>query len=470
MNTQTSARVSELIQKNKVLIYLGFLMCAFGYVVLKDDPPRILLYVIALISGIVFLWNGLFRQDVMTYLFIAYIPFSKQIPVDFGNHIPGFNLTNIFIVVLAFFWLKNKSKDETRGKMPIPLKGPIFLFWTLGLFSVLQSWPYGFGHFTSVFIQYYRVWLAPLIIYFIVFHTVRDQETIKNAVIVIMMVTLLVGLMAVYEYMDSDERVGGIVDEPNILGAFFNYYMFLPLGFFMMNMSHKLYWLFLIPFLVCFRGIMVTFSRAAYLAFATGLYAITFFRSKFLMVLLILFTFFLFKNPAFLPEGIRYRFAQTFQKPSVQLGSTQYTTEALDKSTSDRFRLWDAAISMIQAHPFAGVGYGSFEPRVLHYYPGSELYDPHNSYLLIASEMGIPALLIFLWILAGVFWAAWFIYRKTDDAFVKALALGFLGGFFSLLMSNIYGSRFNSGEISYYFWILAALMMRLKLDIKRQQS
>jgi putative inorganic carbon (HCO3(-)) transporter len=469
-NGSMTGRVGELVQKNKVLVYLGFLLCAFGYIILKDNPPRVLLYGIALISAVVFLWNGLFRQDVLTYLFVAYIPFSRELPVDFGNRIPGFNLTNIFIGLLTFFWLKNRSKAKTEAKAFVPLKVPIFLFWALGFFSVYQSVPNGLGYFSSVLIQYYRVWVAPLVVYFIILNSVRDKETIKNVVIVLMMVTVLVGLMAVYEYRDTDERVGGIFDEPNFLGAFFNYYMFLPLGFFLMNMGNKLYWLFLIPFLICFRGVMVTFSRAAYLAFATGLYGITFFSSKFLMVLLILVTLFLFKNPAFLPEGIRYRFAQTFEKPSIPVGSAHYTTEALDKSTSDRFRLWNAASWMIQEHPVFGVGYNAFEPRVLHYYPGSELYDPHNSYLLIASEMGIPALLIFIWILLGIFWGTWQVYRKTKDPFMKAFALGFLGGFFSLLMSNLYGSRFNSAELSYYFWILAALLMRLKLDLNKENQ
>lgn len=460
-------RMADFVQKNKVLFFLGFLLCAFGYVVLKDDPPRILLYTVALAAGIVFLWQGLFRQDVLTYLFVAYVPFSKQIPVDFGNRIPGFNLTNMFIALLAFLWLKNKGREGTAQSAAVPLAVPIFLFWGIGFFSVFQSLPYGFGYFVSVVIEYYRVWFAPLFVYFLIVHTARDKDMIKNLVIVIMMVTALVGLMSIYEYMDSDERVGGVVDEPNLLGAFFNYYMFLPLGFFLMNLKNRLYWLFLLPFLVCVRGVMVTFSRAAYLAFATGLYAITFFRSKFLILLLVLATFFIIKNPVFLPEGVRYRFAQTFEKSTVSAGTESYTTEQLDKSTSDRFHLWNAAFWMIRDHPFMGVGFHLFESKVLHYYPGSEAYDPHNSYLLIAAEMGVPALFVFLWILWGVFWNARRVYRKTDDLFVKAVALGFLGGLFSLLMSNMYGSRFNSGEISYYFWILSALMTRLKMDLEK---
>ncbi len=465
--TFTAERLGYFVQRNKVLFFLGFLLCAFGYVVLKDNPPRVLLYAVALIAGVVFLWQGLFRQDVLTYLFVAYVPFSKQIPVDFGNRIPGFNLTNIFIVLLVFFWLKNRAKEEAGKQASIPLRVPIFLFWGMGLFSVFQSLPYGFGYFVSILIDYYRVWFAPLFVYFLIVHTARDKEMVKNLVIVIMMVTTLVGLMSIYEYMDTDERVGGILDEPNLLGAFFNYYMFLPLGFFLTNMKNRLYWLFLLPFLVCLRGVMVTFSRAAYLAFAAGLYGITFFRSKFLILLLVLATFFIIKNPVFIPEGVRYRFAQTFEKSTVSAGTQSHTTEQLDKSTSDRLQLWNAAYWMIQDHPFVGVGYHLFESKVLHYYPGSEAYDPHNSYLLIASEMGIPALGVFLWILWSIFWSARKVYRKTDDLFVRSMALGFLGGLFSLLMSNLYGSRFNSGEISYYFWILSALLARLKMDLEK---
>ena len=86
--------------------------------------------------------------------------------------------------------------------------------------------------------------------------------------------------------------------------------------------------------------------------------------------------------------------------------------------------------------------------------------DAHNSYLIIAAEMGLPALLVFLWILAVVFVKTRWLYRYGRDPFFKAMALGWLGGLSGLLVANMFGSRLHSEEISSYFWILCGLMLR----------
>ena len=113
--------------------------------------------------------------------------------------------------------------------------------------------------------------------------------------------------------------------------------------------------------------------------------------------------------------------------------------------------------------PTLGWGYDSFERKSLHYWPGRTSEDPHNSYLLIAAEMGIPALLLYLWMLIRAGWNSLLLYQKTEDRFIKASALGLMGGIFALLMSNMYGSRVNYTELSAYFWILVALIMRFRI-------
>jgi len=60
------------------------------------------------------------------------------------------------------------------------------------------------------------------------------------------------------------------------------------------------------------------------------------------------------------------------------------------------------------------------------------------------------------------------LYKNTSDPYSRAVALGFLGGLFGLLMSNMFGSRLDSQEVSSYFWILAALIMRLKILDERE--
>src|SRR3989338_3840081 len=132
-----------------------------------------------------------------------------------------------------------------------------------------------------------------------------------------MVVMVLVALMAIRDYLNAGDssleksRVGGIAEQPNMLVAFFCYYMFLFLGFFLVYYRKPKAWLLLIPFALCFRGIMVTFSRGAYLAFATGCLGAIFFRSKVLFACLLVLIGWMAINPSLLPAGIRYRMGQT---------------------------------------------------------------------------------------------------------------------------------------------------------------
>ncbi|MBI3999975.1 MAG: hypothetical protein HY351_05100, partial [Candidatus Omnitrophica bacterium] len=75
---------------------------------------------------------------------------------------------------------------------------------------------------------------------------------------------------------------------------------------------------------------------------------------------------------------------------------------------------------------------------------------------------------VFLLIIFITIWNTYWLYRTTQDPFAKGLALGFLGGLFGLLASNMFGSRLDSQEVSSYFWILAALIMRLQILDQRE--
>ncbi|MBI4358115.1 MAG: O-antigen ligase family protein [Candidatus Omnitrophica bacterium] len=471
-NSFSSQATFQPLSSRVILLVMGFISLAYAHIIVREGiTAKLVLTSVVFFSGMLFFVRGLtrsiFTRQMLFYLLITYIPFSKQIPMDFNHAITGLNGTNILVLFLTGLWFFGKRQEGESKWIKTSLDRPIFIFFILGLISIFIGTGYGPDYVTGATIQFYRKWMIPFFLYFYVVNNVRNKETINNIAIVIMMVTVIVGLMAIYAYMDDDEeRIGGIFDDPNVLASFFNYYMYLIFGYFLLHMNRMKYWLLLIPFLICFRGVMVTFSRAGYLAFGVSLFAMTYLKSKWMLFLLLMATLFVFMNPAFLPEGIRYRLAQTIQKRSapaytttVQVGNDQ----RLDESASDRVKVWRAAEAMIRDNPVFGIGYYLFESKILHYYPGHEAYDPHNQYLLIASEMGIPALLVFLWIIWLIYRNARILYKRTQDPFVKSLSLGFLGGLVGLLVSNIYGSRLNYVEVTSYFWVLTGLLVRLRM-------
>lgn len=452
------------------------LALGFAYLVTKQvSLPTGVLVAGALLGGLVLFFRGMIQPEIVTYALVAYLPFSRVLAGDFAGLAVAFNFTNLFIIFIVVVWLTGRYAAGEPLWLNSSLNIPVILFMLIGCVAVTRGTYYGSGYLSSAIIEYKR-WITPLFFYFLALNTIKSREMIKNVVIIMAIVTTIAGLMAIYDYWDhgnvgslEKSRIGGIAEQPNQLAAFFNYYMFLPFGFFLMNSKKFRYWLLNIPFLICFRGIMVTFSRGGYLAFAVGLYAITFFRSKILLLFLMLATLAVYMNPILIPAGIRYRMGKTFvAKQSYTDAAPEYKTENLEASAQNRVLCWQAGIQMIKEHPFWGIGYGLFPLMIVHY--GSRSMDAHNQYLIIAAEMGIPALIIFLWCFFAVFCQTCLLYYQTHDSFAKALSLGMLGGLFGMLVVNMFGSRLSSQEISSYFWILAALIVRLRFLDNRERE
>ncbi|MGH9412167.1 MAG: O-antigen ligase family protein [Terriglobales bacterium] len=87
------------------------------------------------------------------------------------------------------------------------------------------------------------------------------------------------------------------------------------------------------------------------------------------------------------------------------------------KSSNTRLALWQAGLNMIEQHPLRGIGLGEFKAEVERYAAGHDDLDhiAHNTYLALAAEMGLPALMLYAAMLAG----AWFAFSGLHAAAVR---------------------------------------------------
>ncbi len=444
-----------------IIASIGF----FAFLVLKEvqlPAPVILGFGGLGLLGL--LIAGLQDPAIAFYVLIAYMPFSRVLVGDFGTQATALNFTNILMGWVIIAHALNRLSQRQRVWEPSPLNKFVWLFVLMGALSLFRAgFEYG-SEYMSMFVIPLKQWLTPVLMYFLSLNIGKDRKTAKTTVVIIMVAVTIVGLMAIYDYMDESgasfdkSRVGGIAEQPNTLGAFFDYYMFLLLGFFLIYANRVKAWLLLIPFAICFRGIMVTFSRGAYLGFAAGSLAATFFRQKVLFVLAIFLGLWMYMNPVLLPAGIRYRMGMTYVGESRD---PEDPTQGLESSAAQRLEIWKGALRMVHDHPWFGIGYGAFPSLIAGYTGGATgAIDAHNSYLLIASEMGLPTLGLFLITLCVIAFYTYWLYHHTDDRFIKATALGFLAGLFGLLVANLFGSRMDDQAVSSYFWVLCGLVMR----------
>ena len=128
-------------------------------------------------------------------------------------------------------------------------------------------------------------------------------------------------------------------------------------------------------------------------------------------------------------------------------------TESLDKSAQGRLDIWAGGIRMVQENPLVGIGFGLFLRDIGKYVdgplPGARA--AHHGLLLIAAEMGLPALIMFLVILVQVGLAGRRIHRESTDPFFRAFGMAVIAMIVGIFTANQFGDRLNSQELSVSF-------------------
>ena len=284
--------------------------------------------------------------------------------------------------------------------------------------------------------------------------------------IAVCITTFVVAVLGIKEYyLDKNAGFGmreikkriEVTSGPNNLGAFFCYYSPFIFAYLLMHIKHPLTWFRELPvFLAIMQAMRLTFSRGAQLGFAAAVLACLYLRKRLFFILAVVPVITLmFFIPALIPKQCYGRLGKTYSQERAQ--KTGSFEGGLDKSGADRIRIWKAGLEIISDYPFFGVGYKNFRQVIgeyMGYRHGFTKRDPHNTYLSIAAEMGIPALAVFLWVMVLMMKTGLYVYRRTEDMSLKVYALGYVGAMVGLLISNMFGSRLDSAEITAQFWLL----------------
>lgn len=123
---------------------------------------------------------------------------------------------------------------------------------------------------------------------------------------------------------------------------------------------------------------------------------------------------------------------------------------------------WQAAMNMIKAHPFLGVGINTF---TLNYDKYRISTDPisgwyaHNAYLNLAAEIGLFGLALFLWMMAVLIRRWQRSYRKIKDPGLQAVSLGVFCGFTGYLISGLLESNLQYSNLAVLFWFITGLLV-----------
>jgi O-antigen ligase len=159
------------------------------------------------------------------------------------------------------------------------------------------------------------------------------------------------------------------------------------------------------------------------------------------------------------------------------------SVEATDPTGSGRIYLWKAAWTSTRKRPILGLGYGSFPAaapdllretqgidfRHIELHPDKKASEAHSAYVGNLAELGVPGLVLFVFILLGT--AGQLVRtssraRAAGDEFVARIACALL---LSLVGWSV-ASVFLSTESSRSLWLLIGVALALPKVIRTNSS
>ena len=148
-------------------------------------------------------------------------------------------------------------------------------------------------------------------------------------------------------------------------------------------------------------------------------------------------------------------------------GTTISPIKATISSLEHRRRIWAFTLTKLFEHPVMGIGYGKDNfKRVYGKSPKTtdqtqyEVTEAgtHNTYLDIALGVGIPGLILFLWLISRIVTKLLTNFYAADTAVDKAIALGVTVSVVGISV-RLFFDHMLIGTVALAFWILVALAM-----------
>ena len=321
---------------------------------------------------------------------------------------------------------------------------PILIFLIIGFASVVVNWTnlYQAGKGVSNLWEWFFA-------FYIVVHLVKRRNQLKRFIGVWLASAIIVTLYGIYQYITSPSR---FVTSFFTLNSYLSQYLILIipliLSLFLFKKAKKegsrpvdgMGKIFLgVVFLLTFTLLIFTMERGAWLGITIGVLMMgIMLRDKPILIgfpLLLALAFFSFSP---------------FKARALSIFQPQYHSERLCCMRS--------CLTMIKERPLIGVGLGNFRYHYPGYMlPGAKEYflHAHNIFLQITVEMGIPGLLVFLWLLF-LFFKDIFAQRQ-EDKYLKVVSIGFCAGIIAILITSFFHDVFHSRQIATLTWYIIGM-------------
>lgn len=351
-----------------------------------------------------------------------------------------------FVLSIILFLIP--FRKELFSPLSLPEKAMVvFLIWiavTLPFAARANNWGIGFRGILK--------WAEVFMIYWVVKNSFTTNLSKAMFIKIFILSCLLIAFSGFFQFFSGHDflrsqtldpgrimRIKSSLGASNSLSCFFYFGIFAAV-YLIQNIeqtgARRKFWLILsfISIAVFTCGFILTYSRGGFLAL---LVSFSVFLLKYLKFLKTKKTFILLGiivSLFFLSTPLRTNFFESLQRKDITINlRTEY---------------WGIAGKMISQNPLIGIGANLFHKK-FNEYRTQEVVPAgyaHNSYLQIASETGIPGLLIFLaiFILTAI-------QKPTQNAIILQVPL------LAFLLHAFVDNVFFAFQTSFLFWLFFGL-------------
>jgi O-antigen ligase len=453
-----------------LILTLGVLgALAGGLATAAINPVAGVAAIIGLVAAVGVLVN--IQVGLLVFVFVAtWLPFAV-IPVPIGGLKPTF--IDAILTGLLFAWVFRLLAKPGTGLVRTPLDPLLLIF--IGL--AITSFTLGVLSVTAEVARFFLKTINSLLFFFTVTNCLRQRGQLNQMVKALLLagfgasaIALAIYVLepntanrllsslrvlgypsgAVLRYIagtDTLRAIGTSID-PNILGG--TLVLVIPLGLSQLFAEAPLFRRWQMVAMLSAMGLtmILTFSRGSWVGLTAAILFLAGLRYRRLLIFFVLFAAILY----FLPMG------------GLVVERVVSGLRVEDQAAAMRLGEYKDALRLIAQYPWLGVGFGGA--------PSIDLYVAASSiYLLMAEEMGLVGLGVFLITMIVLFVYVLGSLRGVGEARLQAIQIGALGSVVGALTAGIFDHYFFNLYFPHtvaLFWLFVGLaVVATKMGVER---
>ncbi|AWZ49108.1 hypothetical protein C3495_09910 [Clostridiaceae bacterium 14S0207] len=394
---------------------------------------------------------------IINLLLMVYLIVYPLVPLDNKIGKFKFNPDYVLILLIGIILLAIIFYKEFRKKIFYGLKDffTSALGITLIIFNLLMYMSTLYAIDKRITVTQSIRFTLYIVIFFIISYVISEKMITIGVTKLGFLISIIISLKGIVQYINlkflnkipREIRVGSFLENPNNLGVYLIFFMFISITFIFVNQDIKKRIMYTIISFILLLGIIVCGSRNALLAVLLGTFLLILTYNKKYIIFGIILTLVLFIAPV-----SRNRMIEVFDAGQ----------------NSSRIKIWKSASYVIRDKETLGVGYDNFMvvypdyvkkyPKELEIRRGYHAQHPHNIFLKVQSELGILGTISFLAMIISSLFTVKLAIKNSKDNTEKYL-LKVLGVTFIVFqIMNLIDCYYNIPKIMITMFIMLGII------------